>query len=196
VASKVQIYNLAAELIGTEARVTDPDEDRPLARNISAVWDTQRRATLRDGSWNFAIRRDALASLAGITAYPYEYAFRLPADAARLLEILTPEARADYALEGQRILCNVAGPLYVRCVIDVTEPALWDDSFADSFARRIAFTIGTRIAGSAYNPQDGWQAYQKSLSDAKSVDARENPPLVQEESDWVLARFGRSGIGP
>lgn len=195
-AAKVEIYNLVGELIGTEARVTDPAEDRPLARNITAVWDLQRRSTLRDGSWNFAIRRDALASLATAPPYPYAYGFRIPADALRVLEVLTPEARSDYALEGRNLLCNVGGPLYVRCLIDIAEPALWDDAFADCFAKRIAFTIGTRIAGSAYNPQDGWQAYRQALSDAKSVDARENPPLEQEESDWVLARFGRSGVTP
>ena len=190
-ASYVEIANLAAELIGTDGRVTDPDDDRVLPRNVKQVWNLQRRATLRDGSWNFAVRRDALAALAEVVPYPFTTAFRLPADALRLLEVLSEGARDSYQLEGGKVLCDTAGPLYVRCLIDVPEPALWDDQFADAFAARIAWKIGKRIAGSAYDLEAGWRIYQQAISGAKSTDARENPPLEQEESDWILARgFG------
>lgn len=189
-ASYVQIANLAAELIGTDARLTSPDDDRVLARNVKAVWDLQRRATIGDGSWNFATRRDALPALADAVPYPFSYAYQLPSDALRLLEVLNDTARDSYQLEGGKILCDTEAPLYVRCLVDIAEPGLWDDGFADAFAKRIAFTIGKRIAGSTYDATMGWRLYQDAINDSKAQDARENPPIQQEESSWIEARLG------
>ena len=189
-ASYVQIANLAAELIGTDARLTSPDDDRVLARNVKAVWDLQRRAALGDAAWNFATKRQALPALLNAVPYPFSYAYKLPADCLRLLEVLNPTARESYQLEGGNILCDSAAPLYIRYLFDVTEPALWDEGFADAFARRIAFTIGRRIAGSTYDTAAGWRLYQDALNDTKAQDARENPPIEQEESSWIEARLG------
>ena len=83
----------------------------------------------------------------------------------------------------------------LRYLVDVTNPSLWDDSFAEAFAARIAWAIGEKIAGSAYNVGDGWAFYQSLLSKSKSTDARENPPLAQEESDWITARWGYGTAG-
>ena len=55
--SYVQVANLAAASIGTETRLTDPSDNRTFARAVAAVWDMERRAALRDGGWNFAMRR-------------------------------------------------------------------------------------------------------------------------------------------
>lgn len=189
-ASYVQIANLAGELIGTDARLTSPDDDRVLARNVKAVWDLQRRATIGDGAWNFATKRAGLPALADAVPYPYSYAYQLPADSLRLLEVLNDTARDNYQLEGGKILCDTAAPLYIRYLTDVTEPALWDDGFADAFAKRIAFMIGKRIAGSAYDTTTGWRIYQEALNGSKAQDARENPPIEQEESSWIEARLG------
>lgn len=188
-ASYVQIANLAGTLIGTEARVSDPADNRVLPRTVKAVWDLQRRATIRDGEFNFSLRRAELPALAGVTPRPFGYRYQLPAAALRLVEVLGC-AREDYQLEGREILCNAGAPLLIRYSIDVVEPASWDDVFADAFAKRIAWTIGKRIAGSAYDERNGERVYRQAIADTKSVDARENPPLEQEESGWVSARFG------
>ena len=188
--SYVQIANLAAELIGTDARLTSPDDDRVLARNVKAVWDLQRRSTLREGSWNFATKRDALPALNEVVAFPYSNAFRMPADNLRLLEVLNETARQGYEIEGGKILTNTVGPLYIKYIADITEPGQWDDAFADAFAKRIAATIGKRIAGSTYDIDRGWRLYKEAIGTAKSTDARENPPMAQEESSWIEARFG------
>lgn len=194
-ATTVQIYNLVGTLVGTEARVTDPDDNRTLPRTVRAVWDVQRRAAIRDGEWNFACLRAGLPALALSAAEtaqlrPFGYAYELPAGALKLVELIDDPGRDRYRLEGRRILAYASAPLYIRYCVDVTEPALWDDQFADAFAKRIAWTIGKRIAGSAYDATAGERIYWKAIGDAKGTDARENPPLEQEESDWVLARWG------
>lgn len=191
-ANAVQIINLAGALIGTETRVTDPDDDRVLPRKAKAVWDVQRRATIRDGEWNFACERAGLPALVGPVPHPFAWAYEMPAKALRLLELIDG-SRDDYRLEKRKILSNRGAPLNVRYLIDVEDPANWDEAFADCFAARIAWTIGRSIAGSAYDVDAGERTYRRKLIDAKSVDARENPPLEQEECGWVNARMGYSG---
>lgn len=189
--SYVAVANLAATFVGTETRITSPDDDRFVARTIRGVWDLQRKATIRDGAWNFAMRREALAAeyLAGGVPYPWQNAFPLPAGCLRLIEVLNLGSRDDYQLEGRQILANTTGPLYIRFLVDVAEPEYWDELFAEAFARRIALTVGTRIAGSNFPVGAAEREYQAVLARAKTVDAGENPPIVMEESDWIRARF-------
>jgi hypothetical protein len=207
VADYVQIANLAGALIGTGAYVTGPDDDRSFARRVRKVWDLQRRATIREGEWNFAAQREGLAALAEPPAYPWQYGYELPARALRLIELIDAP-RDGYRLEGGwleqpdpyalgtpaarrvRILTNIAPPLYVRYMVDVVETALWDEQFAEALAARIAWACGKPVAGSTYDVEAGWRIYQAKLAASKSTDARENPPLAQEESWWVEARGG------
>jgi hypothetical protein len=191
----VTIANLAAARIGTETRISSPDDDRFVARTIKAVWDIQRQAAIRDGAWNFAGRRAELAAESDPdkVIYPWDYGFPLPEKCLRLIEVLDT-SRDDYMLEGDTILANTIGPLYIRYLVDVEEPARWDAGFAESFALRLAWRTGRRIAGSAFDQDQCQMEYRQSLSAAKRVDARENPGIEQEESSWITARFGASRI--
>lgn len=189
--SYIEIANMAAVKIGTESRLTSPDDDKVLARRVKAVWDMQRRAAIRDGAWNFAMKREALPELVDTAVrLPWSSVFKMPADALRLVDILNVEARGDYQLEGGRVLCNLPGPLYIRYLADIENPALWDETFADAFAARIAWKIGKAIAGSSYSERGGEAEYRQILAEAKRVDALENPPIQQAEDEWVEARFG------
>lgn len=194
-ASETEVANLAAARIGTEGRVLSLDDDRFLARTLKEVWAIERKAALRDGSWNFAMRRAALAAevLSEGVPYPFESSFPLPADSLRLIEVLNLSSRSDYQLEGRSILCNSTGPLYIRYLCDVAEIANWDDLAAEAFACRLAWKCGNRIAGSAYDQVTGWKEYQASLAAAQGVDAMENPPIEQEAGGWIEARLGGGG---
>lgn len=192
-ATETDVANLAAVRIGSETRITSLDDNRPLARTLKAIWAMERRATLREGSFNFSARRGPLAQIAvadAATIYPYLGAFEMPGDALRLIEVLNSEARSDYQLEGGQVLANSTGPLYARWIIDIVEPASWDDAFADAFAWRLAWNAGPKVYGGDFNVNAAWTAYREALGRSKGVDAKENPPIAQEESDWVLARLG------
>lgn len=196
-ANYVTIANAAASLIGEDDQISSPTDDTHVARTIRAVWDLCREAAIRDHAWNFAMARKGLAAeVLDDVPYPWANSFRLPAECLRLIEVLNLSDN-DYQLEGRSILCNNDGPVYVRYLQDVKEPALWDDQFALAFSRLLAVQIGTRIAGSSYDRKTGWQLYQDALSQAKRVDARENPPVSYEPTGWELARFGGLGVaGP
>ncbi len=191
----VAIANLAASKIGEDDQLRSPDDDTHLGRSVKAVWDSVRRAAIRDHSWNFAMQRARLAAEADAAVYPWARSFPLPAQALRLIEVLGAECADDYQLEGRSILSDLGAPLDIRYLVDIAEPSLWDELFVAAFACRLAWQIGTRIAGSAYDKAAGWRDYKDALAAAKRVDARENPPIEYEPTDWELARWGTAS-GP
>jgi hypothetical protein len=190
VSNYVEIANLAAIKMGTQARITAPTDDTVLARKIAAIWNIERKATIREGAWNFAMRRKGLAAEAGAVPYPWQSAFPMPADALRLVEVLNDSVGTNCQLEGGKILCNSLGPLYVRFLVDVPEPANWDETFAEAFACRLAWKAGKSICGSTYSEENGAGEYAQAMGRAKNTDAMENPRIEQEEVGWVTARFG------
>ena len=199
--SDVEIANLAAIKIGAEARITSLLDDRKVARELNAVWGIERRATLRAGSFNFSTRRAEIASAvlaASDSIAPWAYAFPLPASCLRLLSVLDStsgyeRADAGYQLEGgpdgTRILSNDAGPLLVKYIVDVPEPARWDDAFAEAFACRLAWRCGKRVAGSSFDVDAASRDFRVAIGDANRVDARENPPIAQSDDSWIDARL-------
>lgn len=195
--SIVEVYNLAAERMGSVTRVSSPDDDRHVARTIKAIFDITRRASIRDGAWNFATRRAELAAEydPDRVIYPWAYGFPMPAGYLRFLEVLDCR-KDDYAYEDGTVMSNSAGPLRIKYLVDVPEPANWDEGFAESLALKIAMRCGRTIGGSAFDLDQCTADYRASLSAAKRVDARENPGPGQDESDWVLARFRGGAVSP
>lgn len=195
--SIVEVYNLAATRMGSVTRVSSPDDDRHVARTIRAVFDQQRRAAIRDGAWNFATRIAELAAEYNPdrVIYPWARAFPMPAGNLRLLEVLGC-SRDEYELLDGVVCANASGPLRVRHLVDVEEPANWDEGFANSFGLRLACICGRTIGGSAFDLDQCWSEYRSSIGGAKRVDARENPGPGQDESDWVLARFRGGATNP
>ncbi|QVM82936.1 hypothetical protein [Novosphingobium decolorationis] len=190
------IANNALVHIGSESRILSLQDDAHVARVLREVWQLQRRSTIRDGDWNFASRRIGLPAEANVDPgeiYPWAYRYPLPGASLRLIEVLSPGVGSTYQVEGKSVLANQAGPLFVRYAIDVTEAADWDESFGDAFSWRLAWICGRRIAGSAFSEESAFQNYRDALSKAKRHDVRENPPIEQEESSWIEARFGCEG---
>lgn len=191
-ADQSKVANLAAVRIGTQSRITSLDDNTTIARTLKAVWDIERQAVLRDGSYNFATASTDLGALGpsfGVP-YPWDYAFQMPADALRLLEVQNLASRDDYQREGSVILCNSAGPLYIRYIKDVPEVASWDAAAVEAFALRLAWRCGRKIAGSAFDLDTCWAEYRQAIGRAKAVDALENPPIAVDDGSWIAARLG------
>lgn len=186
--SYVAIANLAATTIGTAARLTTPGDDTTLGRAVASVWEIERQAALRDGAWNFAMKRASLAALAVPPVHGFAARFELPADCIRLIEVYELP-RDIWQVEGRAINADTTGPLKVRYLADITEPAAFDPLFVKAFALRIACAIGNRIAGSAFKEELNWEKYRAALAEARRVDAMENPPIEAYETPWVTARW-------
>ena len=192
-ASWVEVANTAAAAIGTSTRITGPEDDKTLARSLRAVWDLNRRAALREGSWNFATEAHRLPALSAVPPFGYDYQFQLPADCLRVLEVANNPGYDAYRTQNGRILCSAGAPLDVVCLIDRPEPGTWDALFVQAFAYKLALAVGRKIAGSAFDRAGVERDYRDALAASKRVDAMENPPIEREESDWVTARSMPAG---
>lgn len=197
-ADTIEVARAAATRMGTAARLTSLNDNSTLARTLKGVWEIERRAVLRDGAWNFATVTRSLPAVdpaqldGGQLPAIWAYAFRLPGEYLRLLGVLDEVARFDFdkASDGQLgdvIFCNVPGPLDVRLVVD-RPIERWDAAAADAFALRLAWRCGRKIAGSGFDLDTCWMEYRQAIAAAKTNDAREGPPIEQDESDWILAR--------
>lgn len=201
-ASQVEIMNRALVILG-EARISAPGEDIKAARELSAVWDTTRRALLRAYPWSFAMSRIALAPSATAPAFGYTQQFPLPADFIRLHSVAgiyvwdagspTYEQEPIYTIEstdalGAVILCDIANPLNVRYIRDVTNPALYDALFVEAFSGKLATDVATTLTNSDARLSDARGAFGLAIERAVNANAIEKPPLAIVESSWLLAR--------
>jgi hypothetical protein len=184
------VANLAATYIGTEARISSLDDDRTVARKLKGVWDISRQAAIRDGAWNFASRRAALAAATvsdPATIHPWANRFPLPPESLRLIQVFDLH-HSRWQAEDDAVLCDSAGPVRVRYAIDIDEPAKWDSLFVEAFARKLAIAAGPSIAGSNFSVEVATRWYDRAIAAAKRVDARENPSIEQADSSWIEAR--------
>lgn len=187
-ASYVGIANLAATTVGTAARLTTPEDNTTLGRAVASVWQIERQAALRDGAWNFAMRRANLPQLVEPPVNGFSARFQLPADCLRLIEVYDLP-RDCWQVEAGAINADYTGALKIRYLADIQEPAQFDPLFVKAFALRIACAIGNRIAGSMFKEELNWEKYRAALAEARRVDAMENPPINAAESSWIESRW-------
>lgn len=189
---RAQVSNLALQKLGSDYKITDPLDDRKPAREIASAWDLVRDVTLRAHLWNFALTRAQLSAAAGIQSGAYLYRFPLPADFLRLdIQAISPRhVRADFLLEAGGLAANYAGAISVRYVRRVEEVELWDASFVEAFACRLAHQTADAITGDGGRRDANWKGFLAAIAEARAIDGRENPPEPAEDSSWVTARYG------
>lgn len=193
----VTVANLATGYIGDDDLISAPDEQSKPARTVAAVWDEVRKFVLSKNEWTFARRGISLAARPATAANPvigYDYAFPLPVDYRRLIQIIEPIAcRSRYLVAadaaGKReILVNTAGPLVIRYIRDVEDPALWSDGFTEAFVFRLAWQICDRLSGDKARKRDAGDQFRMALRQAGGANAKEDPPRELDRGDWVRSR--------
>lgn len=189
-ASRLDTFRLVAQLLGQDEELIDPDETTRLARACRAVWDTARQATLRANDWNCCTARAQLAALEDAPPFGFAYAFNLPGDLLRLVDVTGPlENYRDWTLEGGQLLANYA-PLQIIYVADVTDPERWDSKLAEAIATKMAAMIAVNVTGDVTVADQLQRQFDRLTIDAQAADATENPPQEFDEDPWLLSRIG------
>ena len=152
---------------------------------------------LRLHPWNFAKKRTSLALSVTVPNYYYLYQFPLPADFVRILDIgfgllagTTTQYPDDWALESGNIMCfsTTCNIMYIYKNYDTTT---WDQLFEESVAWRLAADIGYGLTQSSTLVQSCYQAYQKTLDLARSMNAQDRGSVQQVQADdWMQIRGG------
>lgn len=198
-ASVIQIANRALTKLGA-ARIISLNDDVKAARSILSCFDDLRDDELRRNRWSFALKRTTLAALSTAPAFGYSYQYQLPADCLKIdmIDDRFPTAvmdnyisaeYVDWVLENGLILTDIAAPLSIRYLAQITDPTLFDPSFREALACRIAVEICEDLTQSVPKREMAWKEYERAIKAATKGNAIERLPMMPPDNTWIISRI-------
>lgn len=199
-ATKTEIFNRALIKLGVNP-VTAPDDPNEQARKCSAVYSSLLKAELRKNPWTFAITRAQLPMLAETPAYGWKYAYQLPSDFIRIVQVgeywdftqirlATDQPVVPYAIEARKILTDYEAPLRIRYVCNIEDDTEnWDDLFTEAFACRLAMEVCESLTKNQVKFGNVSRWYKEAMADAKRLNAIELPPVPLPDNSWLTGRL-------
>lgn len=191
--SETQIVNNALLRLGSSPILALGVDTNTAGTAANQIYSITRDALLRKHFWNFAVTRVELAADDDAPTFEYSYQYTLPSDFIRMVRIY--DQTDDYKIEGTKILTNMAAPLQVAYVQQVTDVSKFDSLFVDVLVLMLAIKMGPRLAGDGFNSSALQQELQSLLLEGKVVDAQDSSPDQFEIETWVDARRNGAGSG-
>ena len=197
--SDVAIANLALTKLG-DLRITALSDNTKPAREINAVYSMLRDKLQRTYNWRFCVKREVLAADTTTPAFDYSYAYPLPNDCLRVLQInayypapdlsdLISSSGQEYVIESGKILTRSSGSLNLRYLARTTDPTKFDSSFDEAFAALIAYNVCEALTQSDAKKNAALRDYRMALMDAIRANAIENPPESIADQTWITVRL-------
>lgn len=190
-ASKVGIANSALIKLGA-ARIIALTDDNKNAKLCNEQYDKMRLDLLRSHNWNFSVTRIKMAQLATAPTFEWDHAYQLPADWLRTVSVHGDDAGVSnirYRVERGNILAD-HDDVWLRYVADITDVGLFDASFAECLAWRLALDLAISITQSNPTFERMGVGLKDAVRAAKATDAIEDYPEQPPESAWITARGG------
>ncbi len=173
-ASEVSICNQALGWLGADL-ITSLDDDSTAAQLCKLNYPILRDTVLEEAEWSFAIKRYQLPALADKPVSGWQYAHEVPGDVLRVLTCRADVDRdqayneMDWALESGNIMSNTE-IVYIRSIVQVTDPAKYSTMFTQALAARIAADLAIPITESRSIQSDMFGLYSNKISEAVTVD--------------------------
>lgn len=198
--TKVQVINEALALIG-ESPISDVLESTARAAAANSHWDAVRHDVLGRLDWQCAVKRANLSQHATAPLFEYAYAYTLPSDFIRLVEIydVTTGTYISYAHpdasyqiewhEGFRSIITSRSPLQVRYVFDLTDTTLMSSSMQKAIAAKLAARLAKRLTGQSNLVASMEAMYQHVLGEAGLEEGEQRPLEHIPHGTWTRARF-------
>lgn len=198
-ASLVQVANRALSKIGAARIISLSDDNKQARACASCIYDIIEDE-LRAHRWQFAIKRTELAALSAAPTFGYQYQYAVPADFLRIDMVNDQYPSAvmddyigaeylDWTLEGNVILTDIQAPLKLRYIASVQDPSIWDSSFREAVAARVAMEICEELTQSNEKKQFSQTDYRRAISQAIRTGAIEKPPVMPPDNTWILSRL-------
>lgn len=198
-ASVIQIANRALTKLGA-ARIISLNDDIKAARSILSCYEDLRDDELRRNRWSFALKRTTLAALSTAPAFGYEYQYQLPADCLRVdmvddrfpdvvMDNYVNAEYVDWVLENGLILTDIAAPLSLRYLAQITDPTLFDPNFREALSCRIAAEICEDLTQSMPKREMAWKEYDRAIRAAIKGNAIERLPMQPPDNSWIISRI-------
>jgi len=183
---KIEIINAALSRLGANS-IVSLDEGTTEQKLAVNAWDIARRATLRDHPWNFALTDTELNQVADYTPYEFKYAYRLPSDCVRVMQVY---GNPTYKRQGQDLLMDL-DRCRIKYVKDIVDTTAWDPSFVDLMAQRLAADMAYALSKSQASADSMFGIYDRKLKAARFIDGTEDvqDPIGNYDSAFYGVRF-------
>ncbi len=188
--TQIGVCNSALIKVGAEL-ISDITQTDRSARLLKNLWDHVRDQVLRDHPWHFAVKRVVLAPTGTAPAFDYDYAYDLPNDWIRVLRM--DDDHIDWILENGQILTNES-TLNCIYIFRQDDPSLWDASFGEAFAWKLAEQIAYPLTQSLALKQEMTKSYKEALSLARSMNGVEGIMRGLIANTWTDQRLGSSPL--
>lgn len=184
--SAVDIANSALTKCGANL-ITSFSDNTEGARLVNANYDLVRDKVLRMHPWNCVTKRAQLAPLATDPAWGFDYAYAMPADALRIVEV---DTSLQWRVEDGNILTDEGTVLNVRYIRAETDPNVFDSLLSDAIAVRLAMQIVERLTQSNSKKQlimDEWKDIMRLAGRSDAQEGSSIPDDVTRDT-WIQAR--------
>lgn len=189
--SVVSICNSALIALG-EDLITSLNDQTKAAILLATRYDPVRRAVLRSFPWPCAKQQTQLAPSAFKPLVTYDYAYGLPADCLRFLDLPDNdqaewEATQD-ATYGPLLLTSEVAPLYGVYIRDLTDTTRFDSLLVDVLALELAIDICEPLTQSTNKLQSLTARLNAKRPVAQVTSSDEASAREWDEDIWLRAR--------
>jgi hypothetical protein len=194
-ADETSISNLALAKLGIDPIMALSDASKP-AQYCSRFYASTRDEVLSAHRWNFAMARATLNRLTAAPAFEWAYAYQLPADCLRVLQLNgyeQAEQKGMFSVEGRQLFTDEE-TAEVRHIARVEDASAWPPSFVDALATKLAANIAAPLTGSRTAAAEMLSLYasltgpQARMADALEGNLKRKPAWAL--SPLVAARHG------
>lgn len=191
--SAVEIVNLALARLGQGAPIASLDEESEPAIQANAVLPFCLDEVLRATDWHFATRRVTLALVVGADPTPWDYAYRVPSDCLRVIDlpVITSTEQVPFELAGDdsgELLLTDLNPATLRYITRVDNLALWPSQVAGALAWLLAAELATTLARDNTRADRLTGRYGKALNEAIALAAGEARQRPDADPHFIAAR--------
>lgn len=163
------------------------DENSKEAKCCNSEYNKCRQSVLRMYKWGFANKRVVLSPDPVAPAFEYDYAFQLPADCIKILELF--EYEGEFKREGNQLLCNTDS-LNLKYTFDAVDLTGVDPLFCDLLEWYLAWNISRYLTESETVRQETWNGFRAILPMSKFHQSTEHSQELFEDETLIEARFG------
>lgn len=168
---RVEIINIALARLG-ESPIQSLEEGSAPANAAKLLYASERRATLREYPWSFALKQAALAR-SSQSAADFRYVYALPADCLRAVRVRGSGGNAPcFSVRGDKLYSDESS-VTLEYVADMDDGDLFDSKFTEAFSYRLASALAMPVKSSPELMGSFMNLYKELISDAAVQSARE-----------------------
>lgn len=183
---QVEIINIALARLG-ESPIQLLDEGSVPANTAKLLYDSERRATLREYPWNFALKQATLARIEQ-DAVDFHCSFALPVGCLRAVRVWGADKKAlHFSVRGDVLFADET-EVTLEYVSDVSDGNQFDSKFVEALTYRLASAMSMPIKGSPDLMGNFMNLYKALVSDAAVQSAREERPRISD-NPYLEARM-------